>query len=579
MGPQADVPTGAAAKALPLCDLVMKGGVTSGLVYPSMVTRLATTYRFANVGGSSAGAIAASLCAAAEYGRQTDDGGGMDKLTAAAADLSRPGVLRGLFQPTPEARPLFEVIQGAALATPETPVVRRVLIAARGAFARRKLVALIGILLLVALVLLAVGAFSAFPTAVAVILALLVAMLLIPLVVLATAAVAAALLIARAVKTLDASDYGLCPGSNQGQPEPAVIDWLHEHIQDCAGRTKDDRPLTFRDLDAQGIRLTMLTTDLSFARPVRVPEGIGDYWFDPAEMRDRFPATVVDAMIAAGTPEDDGHVRMPTADLPVVAGVRLSLSFPLLLSAMALYWREGPDDKLRRHLFSDGGIGSNFPVHLFDAWFPGRPTFAIDLVDFPEGDKRNVVMLSDPSASLEPRWEPVGSLFAFVGDIKDAMQNWRDNLQSELPGFRDRICQIRLSGTEGGLHLNMDPKVIKLLIERGAEAGGLILKTFDAHQWDQHRYVRYLTLMGQVQDSLHRADQAFADFAPALEQGLPGVTVYRTGRDTAWCRKAEQATASLLSLGDEWGPPPLSIDFLGPDRPLPEAVMRVVPKA
>jgi predicted acylesterase/phospholipase RssA len=196
-------------------------------------------------------------------------------------------------------------------------------------------------------------------------------------------------------------------------------------------------------------------------------------------------------MIAAGTPEDDGrHVRMPTEDLPVVAGVRLSLSFPLLLSAMPLYWRDEPGDELRRHLFSDGGIGSNFPVHLFDVWFPGRPTFAIDLVDFPEGDDRNVVMLSDPSARLAPRWDPISSLFAFVGDIKDAMQNWRDNLQSELPGFRDRVCQIRLRDTEGGLHLNMDPKLIKLLLQRGKEAGDLILKTFDAHQWEQHRYVR-----------------------------------------------------------------------------------------
>jgi hypothetical protein len=85
--------------------------------------------------------------------------------------------------------------------------------------------------------------------------------------------------------------------------------------------------------------------------------------------------------------------------------------------------------------------------------------------------------------------------------------------------------------------------------------------------------------MGQVQDSLHRADLAFADFAPALERGLPGVTVYRTDRDAPWCQRAQRATTSLLSLGDEWGPPPLSIDFLGPDRPLPEAVMRVVPRA
>jgi hypothetical protein len=400
-------------------------------------------------------------------------------------------------------------------------------------------------------------------------------------VVLATVLVAAGLLIRKALMTLGTSDYGMCPGSNQGRPEPAVIDWLHGHIQDCAGLREEDTPLTFRDLDTQGIRLTMLTTDLSFARPVRVPEGIGDYRFDPAEMRERFPATVVDAMVEAGEPDDDGrHVRMPTADLPVVVGVRLSLSFPLLLSAMPLYWPDDrPGGELRRHLFSDGGIGSNFPVHLFDVWFPGRPTFAIDLVGYPEGDTSNVAMLSDPSVPLVPRWDEITSLFAFAGDIKDAMQNWRDNLQSELPGFRDRVCQIRLKDTEGGLHLDMSPEMIQLLVDRGEEAGAKILETFNAHQWEQHRYVRYLTLMGQVQDSLHRADKSFGDFAPGLNEGLPGVTVYRKGRDAAWCQRAEQATASLLSLGDEWGPFPLSVDFLGADRPLPEAAMRVVPRA
>jgi predicted acylesterase/phospholipase RssA len=52
------------------CDLVMKGGVTSGIVYPLAVCELAKRYRFVNIGSTSAGAIAASLTAAAEYRRK-----------------------------------------------------------------------------------------------------------------------------------------------------------------------------------------------------------------------------------------------------------------------------------------------------------------------------------------------------------------------------------------------------------------------------------------------------------------------------------------------------------------------------
>ena len=50
-------------------DLTMKGGTTSGVVYPLAICELATDFRFRNVGGTSAGAIVAALTAAAELGR------------------------------------------------------------------------------------------------------------------------------------------------------------------------------------------------------------------------------------------------------------------------------------------------------------------------------------------------------------------------------------------------------------------------------------------------------------------------------------------------------------------------------
>jgi hypothetical protein len=46
------------------CDIVMKGGITSGVVYPPAVVELSKTYTFKNIGGTSAGAIAAAVTAA-----------------------------------------------------------------------------------------------------------------------------------------------------------------------------------------------------------------------------------------------------------------------------------------------------------------------------------------------------------------------------------------------------------------------------------------------------------------------------------------------------------------------------------
>jgi len=53
------------------CDIVMAGGVTSGIIYPGAVAMIARRYSFHSIGGTSVGAIAAAVTAAAEYGRRT----------------------------------------------------------------------------------------------------------------------------------------------------------------------------------------------------------------------------------------------------------------------------------------------------------------------------------------------------------------------------------------------------------------------------------------------------------------------------------------------------------------------------
>jgi predicted acylesterase/phospholipase RssA len=53
------------------CDLVMRGGITSGIVYPRAIAKLAETYDFRSIGGTSAGAIAATATAAAALGAKS----------------------------------------------------------------------------------------------------------------------------------------------------------------------------------------------------------------------------------------------------------------------------------------------------------------------------------------------------------------------------------------------------------------------------------------------------------------------------------------------------------------------------
>ncbi|SFW26697.1 patatin-like phospholipase family protein [Nitrosovibrio sp. Nv17] len=104
------------------CDVIMKGGITSGIVYPKAIATLAKHYRLKSIGGTSAGALAACLAAAAEYRRST---GGDYKGYAAIEGLSdelrcppeeapraRISTLFGLFQPSHKTDPLFKILQG-----------------------------------------------------------------------------------------------------------------------------------------------------------------------------------------------------------------------------------------------------------------------------------------------------------------------------------------------------------------------------------------------------------------------------------------------------------------------------------
>jgi predicted acylesterase/phospholipase RssA len=100
------------------CDVVMKGGVTSGIVYPLAVCELAQQYRFVNIGGTSAGAIAAAITAAAEYRRANGDVRGFTEFvrdlpqTLGARRQDGTTMLFSLFQPNSSTRKIFDVLVG-----------------------------------------------------------------------------------------------------------------------------------------------------------------------------------------------------------------------------------------------------------------------------------------------------------------------------------------------------------------------------------------------------------------------------------------------------------------------------------
>src|SRR4051794_9825498 len=91
----------------------MKGGITSGIVYPPAVCELASKYSFRNIGGTSVAAIAAVATAAAELGRRRGDAGSYDRLRTLPTQFAQPGFLSSLFRPDPDNERVMQLIWAA----------------------------------------------------------------------------------------------------------------------------------------------------------------------------------------------------------------------------------------------------------------------------------------------------------------------------------------------------------------------------------------------------------------------------------------------------------------------------------
>jgi predicted acylesterase/phospholipase RssA len=628
---------GGAAGAAPnekhlFCDLLMKGGITSGIIYPRLIFELSRKYRFKNIGGTSAGAIAAGACAAAEYARTHSAANAFEQLDKLPGELSQP-VNRGgrsklfnLFQPTQTLAPAFRVLSGAlnlaardavpgvlagvlrlhwllslggaaCIALLLWPVVAAAApmpaTAASAGAAGVLLASLVsfcaivrvfrGIFLRVVLAL----ASLAMPAAILVLLGatwsprlLALSVVMDVLTVLSLAAVCG-LVVHRFVSSvltgLHENNYGFCNGrttAGSAAGTPGLTDWLTGYFDGLAGLPAKRHPLTFGDLwggtdpDApRQINFEVMTSAISQQMAYSVPfrPGTPTFYYDPDEWKRLFPDSVMTWLDEADRACPNGDAdREPgkgirpvsaagkalralprRADLPVVVAVRMSLSFPILLSAVPLYaidWTREVNQERKAQLspgkdrpalpevtiaatriwFSDGGIGSNMPLHFFDSLLPEHPTFAVNLKpvhpDFgiaePEGNgnAQGRVFLPENNNSGRIRFwpgpddsTPAGGLVGFLGSIIDTMQNWRDELQFPYPGCRDRIVQISQKSDEGGLNLDMPKAVVDALANAGAMAAGRLIDRFhpDGAQagagWKNHQTVRLGTYLGTMQ--------------------------------------------------------------------------------
>jgi predicted acylesterase/phospholipase RssA len=343
-----------------------------------------------------------------------------------------------------------------------------------------------------------------------------------------------------------------------------------------------------------------------------------------------------------GAAGPDDLRTFPGPGLPVVVATRMSLSFPALICAIPLWTPGAGGTAPVRHWFSDGGIASNFPMHFFDTWLPSRPTFGLDLVPAPRATGRSeavrgasaaAAQATNPRSRRRTRTEDVDrqgpcrigeadlggreaevgagascpdaannqirepprngvktrrvaeitSFVGFLAQILDTMQNWRDTLLAELPGFEDRIRSVHLPEGTGGMHLTMAPPEIVKLAASGAEAGQDLLTTFN---WENHQFARFTLLMRQLQENLVGAGAsdsstvagAFTREFQEILANLGAITVpgdASTTYDARWGVTARDRTRALLAMAAEWAGPLSFVQGVDPDPP---PVMRLRPR-
>ncbi len=621
------------------CDIVMKGGITSGVIYPRVVCELAKSYRLRSVGGSSAGAIAAAGAAAAELGRTA---GGFELLEVLPHDITAPSPAGGstlfrLFQPTKQAYPLYRVLTAGM---GKTAAALRTVFAALTAFWLWGLVgAAPGI------VLLAICALGGGPAQIAGVVAGLILALLGAMLGLAVGA----------IKTLaGVSGFGLCTGmpGASGKGAAALTPWLHERFQSMAGRARG-KVLTFGDLAAGQIELRTMTTNLTRSEPIAMPWSTQEYFFEPAEMRQLFPEDVVAWMEEhPPTVGPDGNDLFPSEvrkrdllraqagskrpwpapdDVPVIVATRMSLSFPVLITAVPLYavnynlvanrdssaeaeaWlAANPDRRAAEgaalpearptfdvNWFSDGGICANLPVQFFDAPLPTRPTFAVDLEPFPpdrtkspnEGENCYLPMANNAGQLLPWTTMPssgIGALGAFLSQIVNTARGWVDAAQLVLPGYRDRVVTIYHDNNEGGMNLAMPPEVVTGLANRGEAAAAKLVEKFAATPqdnkpawgWNNQRWIRFRTAtaglnawLTKFQNNYETAVPETTPYAELAGKNASAPLPSYPFRKVADRSAANDLTAQLLAMAAALE----SSNALSDNAPQPRPQLRLVP--
>jgi predicted acylesterase/phospholipase RssA len=430
-----------------------------------------------------------------------------------------------------------------------------------------------------------------------------------------------------------------CLNALAGLPDDQVMRFGHlwsglDYHERRLSPTSDDLTewgLMSQRPDRRLVNLELMTTDLTRQRPFRFPldanaeDDPEQLWICVDQLRDGesqiFPESVLQALSETESREvHDRHGivrklnKLPQPwDLPVIFAVRISMSLPGLFQAVRLYRIRHPSpiqDDFGRTLidhgqpltllspigtaqelwFSDGGITSNFPVHFFDNALPRWPTVSLNLGVHPhEAPHQDIWLPQDWDDLNIPVKTLGGSGFGFGKAIFNTAMSWRDSLQSALPGYRNRIAQVRTSPGEGGTNLFMPREIIASMALRGALAGARLRTRFmDEGQWNRFRWLRLRTAMSNMEDLRATTQERRGFYQDAfsgeswLDTQAADFSDKPANTTISWYEPCvgfwPKAARLLNTFADAYRPAEDERNVMTSNTPVPQPVIRQVPR-
>lgn len=317
------------------CDLVMKGGITSGVIYPGVIDKLKDKYQFRSIGGTSAGAIAATLLAAAEYRRQVDDSyEGFDILrdlpNRLGQEKEKRSLLFRLFEPHKSTRNLFDLMTSFLRSSwtedkPREPIINRL---PRILYSLGKAYWYLPLIIFIATLLLLGSNWDMLRDVPSARATFVICLVLLAGLITLLAFVAA--FVRDVSVNLVGNHLGLCRGSGDADTpasaSDALCDWLERTLDEAAGlkgtlqpprppdKLDDDTnilesqekqgPLTFAHLKTANITLKMFTTCLSRGIPLTLPFAQKAIYFKPKDLEGYFSQRIIDYLIDFARPSN-----------------------------------------------------------------------------------------------------------------------------------------------------------------------------------------------------------------------------------------------------------------------------------